>query len=77
MIFKIKRQEFRNFSLIKDKIIAILITLVLGLLFFEFSNPNLTHDILWNIFIIDSLCCLVFQINFFLNYLWLHQNAGI
>ena len=37
----------------------------MGLLFFEFSSPNLTHDILWNIFIIDSLCCLVFQINFF------------
>ena len=60
-----KKTGIPNFSLIKDKIIAILITLVLGLLFFEFSNPNLTHDILWNIFIIDSLCCLVFQINFF------------
>ena len=60
-----KKTGIPNFSLIKDKIIAILITLVLGLLFFEFSSPNLTHDILWNIFIIDSLCCLVFQINFF------------
>ena len=60
-----KKTRIPNFSLIKDKIIAILITLVLGLLVFEFSNPNLTHDILWNIFIIDSLCCLVFQINFF------------
>ena len=60
-----KKTGIPKFSLIKDKIIAILITLVLGLLFFEFSNPNLTHDILWNIFIIDSLCCLVFQINFF------------
>ena len=60
-----KKTGIPNFSLIKDKIIAILITLVLGLLAFEFSNPNLTHDILWNIFIIDSLCCLVFQINFF------------
>jgi len=60
-----KKTGIPNFSLIKDKIIAILITLVLGLLVFEFSNPNLTHDILWNIFIIDSLCCLVFQINFF------------
>ena len=60
-----KKTGIPNFSLIKDKIIAILITLVLGLLIFEFSNPNLTHDILWNIFIIDSLCCLVFQINFF------------
>ena len=54
-----------NFSLIKDRIIAVLITLVLGLLVFEFANPNLTHDILWKIFIMDSLCCLVFQINFF------------
>ena len=60
-----KKTGIPNFSLIKDKIIAILITLVLGLLVFEFSNPNLTHDMLWNIFIIDSLCCLVFQINFF------------
>ena len=60
-----KKTGIPNFSLIKDKIIAILITLVLGLLVFEFSNPTLTHDILWNIFIIDSLCCLVFQINFF------------
>ena len=60
-----KKTGIVNFSLIKDKIIAILITLVLGLLVFEFSSPNLTHDILWNIFIIDSLCCLVFQINFF------------
>ena len=42
-----------------------MIALVLGLLFFEFSNPNLTHNILWKIFIIDSICCLVFQINFF------------
>ena len=50
-----KKTGIPNFSLIKDKIIAILITLVLGLLVFEFSNPNLTHDILWKIFIIDSL----------------------
>ena len=60
-----KKFGISNFSSIKDKIIAILITLVLGLLVFEFSNPNLTHDILWKIFIIDSICCLVFQINFF------------
>ena len=60
-----KKIGIPNFSSIKDKIIAILITLVLGLLVFEFSNPNLTHDILWKIFIIDSICCLVFQINFF------------
>ena len=65
MTFKTKKTGIPNFSLIKDKIIAILITLVLGLLVFEFLNPNLTHDILWNIFIIDSLCCLIFQINFF------------
>ena len=54
-----------NFSWIKDRIIAVLIALVLGVMVFEFSNPNLTQDILWKIFIIDSLCCLVFQINFF------------
>ena len=60
-----KKVGLSNFSLVKDKIIAVLITLVLSLMVFEFSNPNLTQDILWKIFIIDSLCCLVFQINFF------------
>ena len=72
-----KKTGLPNFSLIKDKIKAILIALVLGLLFFEFSNPNLTHNIIWKIFIIDYLCCLVFQINFFLNYLCRHQTASI
>ena len=60
-----KKVGLSNFSLVKDKIIAVLITLVLGLMGFEFLNPNLTKDILWQIFIIDSLCCIVFQINFF------------
>ena len=60
-----KKVGLSNFSLVKDKIIAVLITLVLGLMGFEFLNPDLTKDILWQIFIIDSLCCIVFQINFF------------
>ena len=60
-----KKSGLPNLSIIKDKIIAILITIVLGLMVFEFSNPKLSQDILWKIFIIDSLCCLVFQINFF------------
>ena len=60
-----KKVGLSNFSLVKDKIIAVLITLVLGLMGFEFLNTDLTKDILWQIFIIDSLCCIVFQINFF------------
>lgn len=60
-----KMVGFSNFSLIKDKIIAILIAVVLILMVFEFANTELTKDILWKIFIVDSLCCLVFQINFF------------
>jgi len=56
------------FTKIKDSIIAILIFLVLGLLIYEISNENLSSDILYNIFVIDVLCCLVFQLNFWIEF---------
>ena len=48
---------FSNFTKLKDLIIAFLICLVLGLLFFETISSNLSKDILYNIFLIDALCC--------------------
>lgn len=54
-----------KFTKIKDKILAILIVVVLGLLFFEIINKDLNQNTLIIFFIIDALCCLVFQVNFF------------
>lgn len=54
-----------KFHKIKDIVIAILISLVLVLLFTELFNKDLTRDALFTIFIIDAVCCLIFQINFF------------
>ena len=56
---------FSSFSLIKDRFIAVLIVVVLALMFFEMASVGLSKNMLWKIFIIDCLCCLIFQINFF------------
>ncbi len=54
-----------KFHKIKDIVIALLISVVLGLLIFESFNSKLSKDTLIAIFIIDAVCCLIFQINFF------------
>ena len=53
-----------RFTKVKDFIIASLIIVVLGLLFFETMFSNLSKEILHNIFIVDAICCLIFQIYF-------------
>jgi len=60
-----KRFGIEKFTKIKDIILAILIVVVLGLLFFEIINKDLSQNTLIIFFIIDALCCLVFQVNFF------------
>ena len=55
-----------SFSKFKDYIIAFLIFIVLGLLSFEIMNENLSKNILYNIFVIDAICCLLFQLNFWI-----------
>lgn len=55
-----------SFSKIKDYIIAFLIIVVLGLLSFETMSKNLSKNILYNIFLIDAICCLFFQMNFWI-----------
>ena len=55
-----------SFSKIKDYIIAFLILVVLGLLSFETMSNNLSKNILYNIFLIDAICCLLFQLNFWI-----------
>tara|TARA_B100001173_G_scaffold255079_1_gene226777 strand:- start:59 stop:1189 length:1131 start_codon:yes stop_codon:yes gene_type:complete len=55
-----------SFSKIKDNILAFLICFVLGLLLFETINEKLSKNILKNIFLMDAICCLFFQLNFWI-----------
>ena len=59
---------FNSFTKIKDSIIALLICVVLGLLFFESLSGNLGKEVLRNIFLIDAFCCLIFQMNFWIEF---------
>ena len=70
---KIKSKTKHNyrhnrFFKIKDYIIAFLIFVVLGLLSFETMSKNLNKNILYNIFLIDAICCLFFQLNFWIEF---------
>ena len=59
---------FTSFTKIKDSIIAFLICVVLGLLLFETLSKNLGKEVLRNIFLIDAFCCLIFQMNFWIEF---------
>ena len=63
-----KKTGFNSFTKIKDSIIAFLICVVLGLLFFETLRKNLGKEVLRNIFLIDAFCCLIFQMNFWIEF---------
>ena len=49
---------------IKQSFIALLIVFVLGLMLFEFSN-ELADSLIIKLFIVDTICCIIFLINFF------------
>tara|TARA_Y100001958_G_C21248239_1_gene580700 strand:+ start:3042 stop:4166 length:1125 start_codon:yes stop_codon:yes gene_type:complete len=49
---------------IKQTFIAFLIVFVLGLMLFEFNN-DLTESFIIKLFIVDTICCIVFLSNFF------------
>tara|TARA_B100001758_G_C18415960_1_gene619701 strand:- start:5466 stop:6590 length:1125 start_codon:yes stop_codon:yes gene_type:complete len=49
---------------IKQSFIALLIVFVLGLMLYEFSN-ELADSLIIKLFIVDTICCMVFLINFF------------
>ena len=59
---------FSNFTKIKDFIIAFLIIVVIGLLFFELLPQYDSYEMKLNIFIIDAICCFIFQLNFWLEF---------
>ena len=49
---------------IKQTFIAFLIIFVLGLMLYEFSN-DLSDSIIIKLFIVDTICCAIFLVNFF------------
>ena len=63
-----KKIGFSKFTKIKDSVIALLILVVLGLLFYESFNNELGKEVLRKIFFIDAFCCLIFQLNFWIEF---------
>lgn len=63
-----KKIGFSKFTKIKDSVIAFLILVVLGLLFYESFNNELGKEVLRKIFFIDAFCCLIFQLNFWVEF---------
>jgi voltage-gated potassium channel len=49
----------------KESLIAALIILVLGAMFYELSQPNLSRELIEKLFWFDFSCCMVFLLNFF------------
>ena len=50
---------------IKEYIITILVILVLGAMFYEFTHEGLSTALLLKLFIFDTACCIAFLLNFF------------
>jgi len=57
---------FKWFTTLKDTTIAIAIVIVIGILGFELWNKELNYQTLTKLFIIDFVCCILFQLNFFI-----------
>tara|TARA_Y100000294_G_scaffold164154_1_gene170666 strand:- start:4016 stop:5113 length:1098 start_codon:yes stop_codon:yes gene_type:complete len=58
---------------LKEIIITVLIILVLGAMFYEFTRSDITPDLALKLFLFDTGCCIVFLINFFFE-LWLSDS---
>ena len=50
---------------VKEIVVTTLIILVLGMMFYDFTQTGISRELAFKFFLIDTICCMIFLINFF------------